>query len=80
VVITICFWGPRPVKPWKRVGLLIASVVILAIALVSGWAILLRNSYVGAVLDLSLWAMGIFGIVIWRRGCDECVARCFGDA
>jgi hypothetical protein len=79
VVNTICYWGPRPVKSWKRPVLLIGFVPVLAGCFAYAWVMLQHQSIPGAVLGLFLLAAGACGIVISLFGCDDCVARLFGD-
>ena len=79
VVNTICFWGPRPVKSWKRPVPPVISVPMLAGGFVFTWAMLQKESILGVALGALLLAMGAFGIVIALLGCDNCVARAFGE-
>jgi hypothetical protein len=76
---TICFWGPRPVKSWKRPALVICSVPILGGGFAYAMAMLQVQSIVDLVLGLILLAMGACGIVTSLVGCDDCIARLFGD-
>jgi uncharacterized membrane protein HdeD (DUF308 family) len=78
-VNTICFWGPRPVRSWKRPVLLIGSVPILVGGFAFAWVMFQQQSIAAALLGLTLLAMGAFGIVTSLLGCDDCVARLFGD-
>ncbi len=80
VVNTISYWGPRPVKSWKRPVLLLISVPILAGGFAFAWVMFQQQSIAGAVLGLFVLAAGACGIVISLFGCDDCVARLFGDA
>jgi hypothetical protein len=80
IVNTICYGGPRPVKSWKRPVLLVVSLPILAGGGAFGWVMFFsKASIVGAVLGLFVLAMGACGIVISILGCDNCVARFFGE-
>jgi len=78
-VNTICFWQAGPVKPWKRWVLLIGSVAVLLLGFSLASDLLQAPSIVGAFFALLILAMGAFGIVVSLFGCDDCVARCFGD-
>lgn len=77
-VNTLCYWGPRPVKAWKRPALLVGSVPIIVGSLAIAWAIF-GQSIIGVILGLFMSAVGAFRVVISLFGCDECVARFFGD-
>jgi hypothetical protein len=79
IVNTICYWGGRSVKPWKRPLLFIASVPFLAGGLAYAWVMVQQQSVAGTVLGLIVLAISAGGIVISLRGCDDCVARFFGD-
>lgn len=78
-VNTLCYWGPRPVKTWKRPVLLVISVPIVIGGFAFAWAMFGHQSILGVMLGLFLGAAGIFGIVIALLGCDECVARYSGS-
>jgi hypothetical protein len=77
-VNTICFWGPRPVKSWKRPALFALSLPFVLGAIALWW-------YFGGRGFAAIWpiviavAIGGFGTVVSLFGCDECVARGFGE-
>jgi len=79
VVNTVCYWGPRPVKSWKRPLVFVASVPITAGGLAFAWVMFEKQSVAGVAIGLFLAAVGAlsFGVAIW--GCDQCVARLFAD-
>jgi hypothetical protein len=52
---------------------------MLAGGFVFTWAMLQKESILGVALGALLLAMGAFGIVIALLGCDNCVARAFGE-
>jgi len=64
------------VKPWKRWVLLTGSVPILLLGVAGMFQ---TQSIVSAVLGLLISVMGAGGIVVSLFGCDDCVARFFGD-
>jgi hypothetical protein len=78
-VNAVCFWGPRQVKSWKRPALLICSIPLLAGGMPFAWVMLQMQSIAGAILGLFIFAVGACGIVTSAIGCDDCVARLFGD-
>ena len=79
VVAKIAFWGPRPVRSWKRPVLFVFA---LAILLVSGALIVIVPgplspfTWFGFVV---LALVCILGLSTSIKGCDACVARLFGD-
>jgi hypothetical protein len=67
------------VKPWKRWVLLAGSVLVLLLGLSLAWDVPQTQSIVGAFFALFILAIGAFGIVVSLFGCDDCVAKFFGD-
>lgn len=55
------------------------SVPMLPGGFVFAWAMFQKESILGVALGALLLAMGAFGIVIALLGCDNCVARVFGE-
>ena len=74
----LCFWGHLPVRPWKRLGLIIASILILCLFAALGW-------YSNPDQDLGEYIavafgilVGVIGLSIGAFACNKCVARVFG--
>ena len=78
VVNTLCYWGPRPIKSWKRPLLLVASVILTVGGLAGAW-IVFEQGLVVAFLSSILAALGALGIAVSLFGCNKCVARLFAD-
>ena len=74
----ICYWGPCPVKPWKRPVLLALSALFLIGGAAFAWTTFCQENAAGVILGAFPSALGALGIVISLFGCDECVARFSG--
>jgi hypothetical protein len=79
VVNTLCYWGPRQIKAWKRPVLCVLSVPILLGGLAFTWAMFDKQSVAGAGIGLFIAVVGALGIGVSLRGCDQCVARMMAD-
>lgn len=75
----ICFWGPQPVKSWKRPAMLAVSVPTLVGGIAFAWTMPQIQTLGGAAFCFVLLALGISGIVTSSAGCDHCVARLWGS-
>lgn len=81
IVDTVCFWGDKPQKQWKRPTLFIISIMALLCGIVllninigkssMGPFTILLSSFLGFIL--------VTGIVVSVIGCDRCVAKLIGD-
>ncbi len=68
-----------PVKGWQRSVLLLASMVLTActvMALQFAWE--RTGAVFFATVSALLMLIGLFGVAISFRGCDNCVARFLG--
>lgn len=78
-VSTICFWGPRAERPWKRPALFLISLLITVFA---GFVFVIGGSEQMAAYLLSGFfaLLGLAGVAVSVFGCDACVAKAFGEA
>jgi hypothetical protein len=79
-VNTICFWGPRPERPWKRPVLLVLSL-ILGVGFGSLlWLLQDRPDYVlFFAIGAPFTAVAALSVLVSVKGCSACVARLLGE-
>ena len=81
IVGKIAYWGPRPVRLWKRLALFFCSLAILGLAFmligVVGTEFFSHPGY--SILTAFLLGISIGGFIVAFKACDSCVARFFGD-
>ena len=78
VVNTICYWGPRPVKNWKRPAAAAISVAIFAASIALWWVFGERGLAATWPILIAV-AIGGFGSIVSVFGCYEFVARSMGE-
>jgi hypothetical protein len=78
IVNSVCFWGPRPEKAWKRPLTALLSIPLIALGIAVIW-LTDDPGVFGWSLGLMVTAMGFLGVTVAIVGCDACVARTFGD-
>jgi hypothetical protein len=79
-VNTICYWGPRPEKKWKRPWLFVLSLIGAGSFGSLLWFLRGHENYgVFALFAAFLVLASVLGIAVSLRGCDSCVARLMGE-
>ena len=80
IVDKVCYWGPRPIRKWKRPFLLLGSIILAILASAFIFLVCERQPYISLlVLGFGILSGAVFGIIVGLVGCDDCVAKLSGD-
>jgi hypothetical protein len=80
-VNSVCFWGPRTERPWKRPLLFLLALCFAVGGCALLWMLRDRPNYGMFVLIAApLTIAAVLSMYVALAGCNACVARLLGEA